>query len=218
MLARGGEAAPGIISCVIAEHPVVAAPPDRPDPASEGPTRRRFTAAEYHAMGEAGILAEDERVELIGGEIVRMTPIGSRHAGCVKSLIRLMGRALGDRGIVSAQDPIVLDGTTEPQPDFAILRFREDTYRSAHPQPADVLLVIEVADSSLEYDRRVKIPLYARAGIPETWLVRLEDGCIEVHRDPAATGYREMRTFRPGDAVAPLAFPDLEVAVAAVLG
>ena len=169
-------------------------------------------------MAEAAILAEDERVELIAGEIVRMTPIGSQHAGCVNTLNRLLGRALADRGVVSVQNPIILDGSTEPQPDLALLRFREDSYRTAHPQPADVLLVVEVADSSLEYDLRVKVPLYARAEIPEAWLVRLEDGCIEVHRDPGATGYREMRTFRAGDVIAPLAFPDLEVAIAAILG
>ena len=169
-------------------------------------------------MAEAGVLAEDERVELITGEIVRMTPIGSQHAGCVKGLNRQLTRRLGDRATISVQDPVVLDDASEPQPDIAILRFREDHYRGLLPTPADVLLVIEVADTSVDYDRNVKLPLYAQAGIAEAWLVRLREACIEIHRNPAATGYQEMRTLRAGDSVAPLAFPDLELAVAGILG
>jgi Uma2 family endonuclease len=169
-------------------------------------------------MAEAGVLVEDERVELITGEIVGMTPIGSQHAGCVRGLNRQLTRALGDRALIAVQDPIVLDDTSEPEPDIAVLRFREDDYRSLHPKPADVLLIIEVADTSVDYDRNVKLPLYAQAGIPEAWLVRLREACIEIHRNPAATGYQEMRTLRSGDRVSPLAFPDLELAVAAVLG
>jgi Uma2 family endonuclease len=183
-----------------------------------GVARRRFTTAEYHAMAEAGVLAEDERVELITGEIVRMTPIGSQHAGCVRSLTRQLTRGLGDRALVAVQDPIVLGDATEPQPDTTVLRFREDDYRSLHPKPADVLLVIEVADTSVDYDRNVKLPLYAQAGIPEAWLVRLREACVEIHRQPAATGYQEMRTLRSGETISSLAFPDLAVPVAAILG
>jgi Uma2 family endonuclease len=197
---------------MIAEHPSVAkalVPMAR---------RRRFTTAEYHAMAEAGVLAEDERVELITGEIVRMMPIGAQHAGCVRGLNRKLSRGLGDRALIAVQDPIVLDDASEPQPDIAVLRFREDNYRSLHPKPADVLLIIEVADTSADYDRNVKLPLYAQAGIPEAWLVRLREACIEVHRNPAPTGYQEMRTLHVGDSVSPLAFPDLELTVAAILG
>jgi Uma2 family endonuclease len=200
---------------MLAEHPSVA---ETHAPGSSAARRRRFTTDEYHAMAEAGVLAEDERVELIAGEIVRMMPIGSQHAGCVRELNRQLSRGLGDRALLAVQDPIVLDDASEPEPDIAVLRFREDNYRSLHPKPADVLLIIEVADTSADYDRNVKLPLYAQAGIPEAWLVRLREACIEIHRNPGTTGYQEMRTLRSGDIVAPLAFPELELAVAGILG
>ena len=183
----------------------------------EGVSRRRFTSAEYHAMAEAGILSEDERVELIAGEIVRMAPIGSRHAGCVKRLNRRF-TLLGNRALVSVQDPIALSPSHEPEPDLAILRPREDDYSQSHPTPADVLLVIEVADFSIEYDRDVKIPLYSGAGIPEAWLVDLSQRVIEIYRAPSAAGYREVRILHPGDPLSPQAFPDFELTVEAILG
>lgn len=183
----------------------------------EGVSRRLFTSAEYHAMAEAGILSEDERVELIAGEIVRMAPIGSRHAGCVKRLNRGLS-PLGDRALISVQDPIALGPSQEPEPDLSILRPREDDYTRSHPTPAEILLVIEVADFSLGYDRDVKIPLYARAGIPEAWLVNLLQREILMYRNPSENGYREVRTFRPGDRLSPQAFPDFELRVEAILG
>ncbi len=211
-----------MILSMIAEHPAAIEPLARRNPEPKEPSAgvglRLFTTAEYHAMAEAGIFAEDERIELIGGEIVRMTPIGSQHAGCVKSLNRLLIRGLGDRALVGVQDPIFLDDVSEPQPDVAVLRSRDDSYRSAHPRPADVLLVVEVADSSLQYDRTVKLPHYAKAGIPEAWLVRLGDSSIEVHSNPAATGYQEMRTLHAGDNLSPQAFPDLVLPVGEILG
>jgi Uma2 family endonuclease len=206
---------------MIAEHPSVAEALVLSDPAATPqavPARRRFTTAEYHAMAEAGVLAEDERVELITGEIVRMGPIGSRHIGCVIFLQEELSVGLRRRANLSVQNSVQVADGQEPQPDLAILRFREDRYRGLLPAPADVLLIIEVADSSADYDRNIKLPLYAQAGIPEAWLVRLRDACIEIHRGPAATGYQEMRTFRSGDRVSSLAFPDLELAVAAILG
>jgi Uma2 family endonuclease len=187
-------------------------------PSAQGADRRRFTSAEYHAMAEAGILAEDERVELIAGEIVRMAPIGSRHAGCVKGLNRRLTRGLGERALISIQDPIAIGDDSEPEPDVAVLRPRDDDYACSHPRPADVLLIIEVGDSSLAYDRTVKLPLYARAGIAEAWLACLEERRLEVHRDPSTTGYREVRILRPGDRVTPLAFPDFELTVDSILG
>jgi Uma2 family endonuclease len=183
----------------------------------EGASRRLFTSAEYHAMAEAGILSEDERVELIAGEIVRMAPIGSRHAGCVKRLNRGLSR-LGDRALVSVQDPIALGPSQEPEPDLALLRPREDDYTRSHPTPAEILLVIEVADFSLDYDRTVKIPLYAQAGIPEAWLVNLLQREIQVFRQPSDNGYREVGTLHPGDRLSPQAFPDFELRVEAILG
>jgi len=198
---------------MIAERPIVSELPG-----AEGGARRRFTSAEYHAMAEAGILAEDERVELIAGEIVRMAPIGSRHAGGVKRLNRRLTRDLGERALISIQDPIAIGDNSEPQPDVAVLRPRPDDYTHSHPKPADVLLIIEVADSSLAYDRGVKIPLYAAAGILEVWLVCLDERLVEVHRDPAPAGYRNIRGLQSGDRISPLAFPDFELTVDAILG
>jgi Uma2 family endonuclease len=183
----------------------------------EAVRRRRFSASEYHAMIESGILQEDERTELIAGEIVRMSPIGSRHAACVNRLNRLLSRGLGEHSLVSVQNPISLGESNEPQPDVAVLRPRADDYAESHPGPEEVLWLIEVAETSVEVDRRVKIPLYGQAGIAEAWLVRLVERCIEVYRDPAATGYRTMQTFTSG-AVSSLAFPELALVVEDLLG
>src|SRR5437870_5978990 len=131
--------------------------------------KRCFNVAEYYRMAEAGILTEEDHVELIDGEIVAMSPVGSRHAACVKRLNRILGRRVGDLVVVGVQDPIGLDDYSEPEPDISLLRPRADFYSEAHPIPSDVLMIIEVADSSDLYDREVKVPLYARAGIPETW-------------------------------------------------
>ena len=127
--------------------------------------RRRFTVHDYHRMGEAGILHEDDRVELIEGEIVEMAAISTRHFACVNQLNRLLIRGVGDAAIVSIQDPVRLDECTEPQPDLTVLRLRD--YRESLPMPEDVLLLIEVSNTTLAYDRGVKLPLYARAGIRE---------------------------------------------------
>src|SRR2546426_2118990 len=136
--------------------------------------KRRFTVDEYHRMAEAGIFSEDESVELLEGEIVEMTPISSRHAACVNKLTRLFTRELGERVVVSVQNPVALTETSEPQPDLALLRPRADFYAAGHPGPEDVLLMVEVADTSATSDRAVKVPLYARAGIEEVWLIDLQ--------------------------------------------
>jgi Uma2 family endonuclease len=175
--------------------------------------RRRFTVAEYHRMAEAGILTEDDRVELIAGEIVEMSPIGSRHATVVKRGNRLFSRAVGDRALVSVQDPVDLDPYDEPQPDLALLRPRPDDYAAGHPRPADILLVVEVADTSLAADRRLKLPLYARAGVVEAWLVDLEGDALEVHREPRSTGYALIRRYQRGERAAPQALPEVVVAI-----
>ena len=132
-----------------------------------GIEKRRFTADEYYAMARAGILSKSDRVELIDGEIVTMTPIGLAHAAAVNRANRALVRAAGDQAIVSPQNPIRLNAFNEPQPDLVLLRPRKDFYRSTHAQRADILLVIEIADSSLRYDRDVKVSLYARHGIVE---------------------------------------------------
>jgi Uma2 family endonuclease len=182
-------------------------------------TRRRFTVEEYHRMGEVGILPEDSRVELIAGDIVVREPIGSYHAGAVNRLTRLWTSMLGDRAVVQVQNPVELaKEDTELQPDVALLQPRADFYATSHPVAADVLLLIEVADTSLPRDRRVKVPLYARAGIREVWLVDLPSDRIEVYRDPTASGYGHVRALGRGESVACEAIPDLTVAVADLLG
>jgi len=183
------------------------------------PSPRRFTSAEYHAMADAGILAPDERVQLVEGEIVVMSPMGSRHAegvGLVTDAFATSGRLAG-RALVRVQLPLVIPDFSEPEPDFMLLVRRESGYARAHPRPEDVLLLLEVADSTLAYDRRVKLPLYAAAGIPESWLMDLRDDVIEVHTDPSSDGYRAMRRYRAGDTIAPIAFPELLVPVSQLI-
>ena len=180
--------------------------------------RRVFTVEEYHRMVDAGILREDDRVELLEGEIVEMTPIGSRHAACVDRLNSLFVRGLGQRGIVRVQSPVRLGERSEPQPDLALLRARPDFYAQAHPGPTDILLLVEVAETSTDVDREVKVPLYARAGIREVWLVDLAGGCVEIYREPAPAGYQQVQRVRPGQRLSPHAVPDLELAMDDVLG
>ncbi|MFB2878938.1 Uma2 family endonuclease [Floridanema aerugineum] len=180
--------------------------------------KRLFTVDEYYRMAEAGILGEDDRVELIAGEIIKMSPIGSPHAGCVKRLNRLFSVRLGDRAILSIQNPVRLNERTEPQPDIALLIPRADCYSQRHPQPQEVLLIIEVSDTTIEYDREVKIPLDAAAGIVEVWIVSLAEELIEVYRQPLANSYAEIRQFRRGENVSPLSFSDVVLSVDEVLG
>lgn len=150
--------------------------------------RRRFTVDEYRRMAEAGIFSEGDRVELIEGEIVEMTPIGRRHFFCVTTLTHLLVNGVGDRALVSIQNSFRLSGRSEPEPDVAVLRRRPD-YRSVDVGPDDVVLLIEVADTSLEYDREVKLPVYAQAGIPGVWIVDLSGERVEVYRRPGRDGY-----------------------------
>lgn len=179
--------------------------------------RRRFSVEDYHRMAEAGILGEDDRVELLDGELVEMTPIGSPHAGVVNHLNRTLVRAVGDRAVVAVQNPIALDPSSEPQPDLALLRSRSDFYRSAHAEPPDVLLLVEVADTSVAFERRVKVPLYARAGVAECWIVDLPGEVVETHRDPAGGRYRVVERLGPGARVAPASLPDVGIDVGDLL-
>jgi Uma2 family endonuclease len=158
------------------------------------PARHRFTVHDYYRMAEAGILHEDERVELLDGEIIEMTPIGSRHSSIVERLNWLFSQRLDlTQTLVRVQDPIRLSPNTEPQPDIAIVAFREDFYRLRHPGPDEVLLLIEVADSSLLYDHEIKVPLYARAGVPEVWVINANASLLDVFRQPSSSGYLEHR-------------------------
>lgn len=180
-------------------------------------TRRRFTVDEYCRMAEAGILTPEDRVELIEGEIVQMAAIGVAHAFSVGAFNRLLGLALGDRAILWPQNPVRLSEITMPQPDILLLRPPIDRYRVRHPRPEDVLLAIEAADTTHRYDRLVKMPLYARAGIREAWLADLPGEAIEVYRRPAPSGYQHVERIPRGAVVAPEAFPDIRLAVDAVL-
>jgi Uma2 family endonuclease len=156
-------------------------------------------------MGETGILGPQVRCELIEGEIIDMSPIGSRHAGTVSHLSRLLNRAAGNSAVIAVQNPVILNDNSEPEPDIALLKPRADFYRNAHPNPEDILLIIEVADASLRYDRDIKIPLYARSGIPEVWLVDLQAGRLEIFRAPAATEYAEVQAHDLAQPLAPKA-------------
>jgi Uma2 family endonuclease len=169
-------------------------------------------------MAAAGILTEDDRVELIDGEIIQMPPIGSRHAACVGRLDRLFASQVGDAAQVRVQNPVRLNDQAEPEPDLALVKPRTDFYALAHPRPEDVLLIVEVADTSAGYDRSVKGPLYARAGIAEMWLVDLEGERIDVLRDPTPEGYRTAQPYQRDDRIAIDALPQIEVAVDAILG
>jgi Uma2 family endonuclease len=165
-------------------------------------TRVRFSVADYHRMIEVGILDEDDRVELIDGEIVSMSAVGSLHAGTVNRLSDFLFRALSGRAVIAVQNPVQLSDDTEPEPDLAVLLPRDDFYTTAHPLPADVFLLMEVGDSSFLADRQAKIPRYARAGIRESWLVNLEGGVIERYTDPGPNGYREIATLARGQRLA----------------
>jgi len=181
-------------------------------------TRRRFTVDDYYKMATAGIFTEDDRVELIDGEIVEMPPIGDRHAGGVDRIASYFWGRYSDVAQVRVQNPVRLNDYSEPEPDLALLRPRADFYASGHPTPADVLLLVEVADTSVDADRQVKVPLYARNGIPETWLLDLPHATLTVYRDPAPDGYRSAQVLRAGEEVAPLAVADRPLSVAAILG
>ena len=157
--------------------------------------RWQFTVEDYSRMIEAGIFGEDDRVELINGEIIEMSPIGSAHAACVKLLNAILSQRFAGRYIVSVQDPVVLNDASEPEPDVALLKHRADFYRGSHPQARHIVLVIEVADTSVDYDRDVKIPLYAASGIKEAWLVDLTSAQVLVHDRPGGGTYRRIRKF-----------------------
>lgn len=175
---------------------------------------RPFTKDEYHRMIEAGILKEDDRVEFLEGNIIAMAPIGSRHVACVNRLNRLLNRVLGDRAQISVQNPVSLSGNSEPQPDLVVLRPQENFYSTALPAPQDILLIVEVGEASAATDRQDKLPLYARAGIQEVWLVDLIEECIEAYREPLRDGpYQTRHVFRRSEQVTLSAFPDIHLSV-----
>jgi Uma2 family endonuclease len=180
--------------------------------------RRLFTVQEYHLMNEAGVFSDRERVELIEGEIIQMAAIGRRHAARVDRLARMFSRIPESLVIFRVQNPICLNDNSEPQPDIALVQPRADFYEESLPNSEDVLLLVEVADSTVNYDRDVKVPNYSRSGIQEVWLWDLEANCLEVYRNPTANGYTLIQKFEGDQQVSPLAFPDFVVSLDLILG
>jgi len=180
--------------------------------------RKLFTVDEYYRMAETGILKPQDRVELIEGEIIQMSPIGNRHAGCVNRATDLLTLMFRGKAVVTVQNPVRLNKYNEPQPDLILAKARADYYASKHPTPDDVFLVIEVADTTLQFDRNVKVPIYAKLGIPEVWIADIKNGSILVFRNPTGGQYETTLTFTRGDALYVSGFPDLIFKVEDLLG
>jgi Uma2 family endonuclease len=179
--------------------------------------QHRFSVKEYYRMAETGVLRPDARVELLDGRIIDMSPIGPFHGGVTNHLVEIFTTAARGRWRTSVQNPLHLDEHSEPQPDLMLLKPAADYYRRRHPVPADVFLLVEVSDTTLELDRGEKLPAYGRAGIAEAWIVDLNHAAIEVYREPHFTGYASKTILRAGDQAGPLAFPDAVVDVAELL-
>ena len=175
--------------------------------------RRRFTVNEYLHMAHAGILTDTDRVELLDGEIVEMAPAGRTHTACVAVLVRVLLTGAGPRAVVWPQGPIRLSERSQPESDVSLLRPRSMPYRDADVEPRDVLLLVEVSDTSLRRDRELKLPLYAAAGIPEYWIADVRDAVVEVHMNPSGSSYGSVQRFGSGDFLSPLAFPELRIAI-----
>lgn len=163
--------------------------------------KRLITREEYYRMGETGVIQPHEKVELINGEIFTMSPIGVTHAAVVDNLVLVMIRKFGDSSIVRSQNPVCIDQWNEPEPDFALLKFRQDSYYEAHPDPSDVLLIIEVSDTSYEFDRTIKLSLYASSGIPVYWIIDIQRNRIEVFENPQNGEYRNHKKYEAGDRI-----------------
>lgn len=180
--------------------------------------RWQFTVADYARMRETGILSEDDRVELIDGEVRPMSPIGPLHAAIVNRLNRLIGRLVGESAIVSVQNPIQLNDYSEPQPDIVVLRPRDDFYAETHPRAGDIHLVVEVADTSIDYDREEKLPRYAEAGIAEVWLIAVDNHTVEQYTQPRNGRYHTIQLIEAGEVVQTATLPNLSLAVDDILG
>ena len=180
-------------------------------------TKRRFSVKEYDLMVDVGILSPRDRVELIDGEIVHKAAVSSHHAGCVNYLSNTLLPMLGRRVIVRVRGPVRLSEYSEPEPDVTLLKPRADFYTESHPRPGDVMLIVEVSHSTVEYDRDVKTPLYAAAGIPELWLVNLDEDFIDGLSDPDGAGYRTLRRYVRGERIAPALLPDAALEVSQIL-
>jgi hypothetical protein len=178
----------------------------------------RFTSRDYYRMAETGVLKPDARVELLNGQVFDMSPIGPSHGGAVKRLNDFFANLSHGRWLLAVQDPIALDDYSEPQPDLMLLERAPDFYEKRHPGPDDVFLLIEVSDSTLAFDREEKLPVYGGAGIREVWIINLPDQTVEIYRDPQDGGYASTVILRPGSQASPLAFPDVALEVADLVG
>ena len=174
-------------------------------------SRYRLKVSDFNTMSEIGIFNEDDHIELIEGGLITMSPIGKQHAWETRQLNYLFSRLVADKALVDVQNPLILDDYNEPEPDIMLLHYRADFYKTARPRPADVFLLIEVADTSLNYDKNTKIPLYAKYGVPEVWLVDLLHKKLEIHRRPGANGYRQILIPERGEKIAPEQLPDVEI-------
>lgn len=188
------------------------------DKSDELATRRLFSVDEFHRMAEAGIFQEDDRLELLGGDIIAMSPVGVRHIACVNRLTDIFTDRFRGKAIISVQNPIHLDYQTEPIPDIAVLKYRKDYYAQQPPSAADVFLLIEVSDTTLSFDREVKRPLYASAGIPEYWLINLTDNQPELCRQPDQGDYQEQLVVNGDERVTAVAFPDEAFQLSELMG
>lgn len=180
---------------------------------SSVPHRYRLTVAIYHQLAKIGIFNEDSRLELMEGDLIAMPPIGERHASQTRRLNQLFSRQAGDAAIVDVQNPVVLNACSEPQPDVVLLKPNANFYERSHPGPSDILLIIEVSDSTLRYDRETKVPLYAQAGIPEVWILDILRQRLEVYRCPSPDGYREVRYPELQEVITPALLPNLTIRV-----
>ncbi len=165
---------------------------------------RLLTNTEYHKMIAAGILHEDEHLELIQGKLIQMSPIGAKHAACLRHVDKLLNSIVSEQVLISTQNPIVLGDGTEPEPDIALLKMREDFYARAHPTPKDIYFLIEIADYSLDYDRQIKVPIYAKTGIAQVWIIDVNDPKIIVHDNPLLGSYQNTKTYTHGNLELPL--------------
>jgi Uma2 family endonuclease len=181
-------------------------------------TKKLFTVDEYYRMADAGIFNEDDRVELIEGEIIEMSPIGIKHMACVDRATHLLISSLKGKALVSVQNPLRLNNYNEPQPDIVVLKPRADYYATKPHTPEDTLFVLEVSDTTLRYDMKVKLPIYAATSVSEVWIENLQEGLILVFRDPTGKHYKSQLSLKRGDTVSPLAFPDLVLKVEDLLG
>ena len=180
------------------------------------PAKHLFSTREWRRFAETGFFAPGYRAELIEGEIIDMLPIGPDHSSCVDWLHNYFNWKAPESIWVRGQNPVTLSDLSEPEPDVAIVKYYEHRYREAHPSPGDILLLIEVADSTLAYDRNTKAPLYARFSIPEYWIVNLPERCVEVYRDPRNGQYRDKQTLRGADVLRPLQVAEIAIEVSRI--